>query len=708
MLNGYPSLKLKFSIEILYYGLALIGLIGITFLVFSPYIPYSITLTVGEVTPHTIVSPRYIEFQTKSDMLKTKELQGKRALLIEDVYSIDETVNKDIFSHIVNFFTTAKQYRSQAQKEGSKTLPPELTFLSKNNMKTLLSIPHKDIISLEYITIQNMKKLLSKGQKNIEPSLIQNQVKEDIKGLTLGKSTERLLLSIIMTYIKPNMVFDEARTSDLKRQEIDAMTPFTTILKKGEPIVYSDEVVSNQHIEAMQALNIYGVKANLFKFLGIFFVGSLLFVLIERFIYYFSPKIYKQKKYFLLIYLVMVLVISISRFFQLIPEISFIGNLQYLIPIPIASMIIAVVVTPNISLLCGTITSIFITMMYQNDIYLFFYLFFASCVTTFATYNVYKRTELIKAGYIIGLFNIVLVIIIGLLREINDPIWFGISALIGFSNGILSSMISLAITPYFEQAFNITTPQSLLEHLNLNHPLLKRLLMSAPGTYQHSLMVANLAEAASEAIGANSVLARTGAYFHDIGKLKRPQFYTENQFTNDNPHDSLSPRMSKIVIASHPKDGYELATKYKLPPIIKDFIMQHHGTGLVSFFYEQALQTESSKEYEPSKEEFRYSGPKPNFKESGIVMLADSVEAATRSMEKPTPAKIENLVEKIIRDRITDDQLSECPLTFNDIETIKHTFLTVFKGIHHSRIDYQEELSQMIEQHKPTLDHENK
>ncbi|NQY73981.1 MAG: HDIG domain-containing protein [Candidatus Margulisbacteria bacterium] len=697
MLNGRPFLKINFSLDFLYYLIALIGLMGLSFIVFSPYMPYSIKLQTGEMAIQTIVSPRYIEFQTENDLIKTKELQQQRASLVTAIYSIDESINKEIISTIVNFFTTAKQFRSQIETDVPKPTPSELKFLSRKNRRTIESLSHKDISSLEYVAIQNTKKLLSKGIKIIHPKRIYSQVKVDIQILGLGSSTEQLLNAIIMKHIKPNMVYDEAKTSDLKRKEVDATTPFTTILKKGEPIVYSEEIVTLPHIETMKALNIYGVKANLYKYFGILLVGALLFLLVERFIYYFSPKIYSQKKYFLLIYIVILLVVSLARLIQLIPDMNVIGSLQLLIPISISSIIIAVVISPNIALLCGTVTSIFITFMYQNDIYLFFYLFFASCATTFATHRVYKRTELIKAGYIIGLFNIVFIMTIGLLREINDPLWYALSALVGFSNGILSSMISLAITPYFEQAFNITTPQSLQEHSNINHPLMKRLLLTAPGTYQHSLMVANLAEAAAEAIYANPVLARTGAYFHDIGKLKRPQFYTENQFANENPHDSLTPRMSKIIIASHPKDGVELSNKYKLPSILKDFIMQHHGTSLVSFFYAQALHAESSKDSEPTKEEFRYPGPKPQFKESGIVMLSDSVEAAVRSLEKPTPTKIENLVEKIVTDRITDDQLSDCPLTFKDIETIKHTFLSVFKGIHHSRIDYQEELSQMFE-----------
>ena len=253
-------------------------------------------------------------------------------------------------------------------------------------------------------------------------------------------------------------------------------------------------------------------------------------------------------------------------------------------------------------------------------------------------------------------------------------------------------MLCMAFLPYFEQLFKITTQQTLLELSNLNHPLLKKLMLRALGTYQHSLMVANLAEAAAEEISANPILCRVGAYYHDIGKIKRRAFFSENQFTDENPHENIAPKMSQIIIANHIKDGIELAIRYKLPPAIKNIIEQHHGTSVISFFYEKAVLAKDQNDSDPLKDDFRYPGPKPNFKESGILMLADSVEAAVRSLIKPNLTKIENLLDTIFNDKIKDKQLSECPLTLSEIEVIKATFLTVFKGIYHNRVNYQEEL----------------
>ena len=357
-------------------------------------------------------------------------------------------------------------------------------------------------------------------------------------------------------------------------------------------------------------------------------------------------------------------------------------------------MILSTLVTPNISMITGAVNALLISFMYGNDLDLFVYLFLSNCIATFSSYKKYRRSELIYSGYIIGVFNVLIVVSLLFFKGAIGLNVFFTTMMIAFFNGVISSMITLAILPYLETVFTITTNQSLLEICNLNHPLLKQLMLKAPGTYQHSLMVANLSEAAAESINADTVLCRVGAYFHDIGKMKRPIFFVENQFSIENPHKSLTPRMSKRIIASHVKDGIDLAQKYRLPQILQSFITEHHGTSLVSFFYTQAMQVEDQKLSQTIIDEFRYSGPRPSLKETGIVSLADSVEAAVRSMDRPTISKIEVLIEKIFNDKLSDNQLENCPLSMSEITTIKITFLKIFRGIYHTRVDYQDEIKQ--------------
>ncbi len=267
-------------------------------------------------------------------------------------------------------------------------------------------------------------------------------------------------------------------------------------------------------------------------------------------------------------------------------------------------------------------------------------------------------------------------------------------------NGIASGILVLGILPIFEYLFKTVTNISLLELADFNHPLLNRLMLEAAGTYHHSLIVGNLSEAASQAVKANSLLARIGAYYHDIGKLSKPEYFSENQNININKHDTLTPAMSKLVIINHVKDGVELAKKYRLNPRFIDFIQQHHGSSLVYYFYRRALET-LEEDQEIKEEGFRYPGPKPKTKETAIVLLADSTEAATRALKDPTPAKIEEAVHKIINNKFIDGQLDECDLTLKDLEKISGIFIRILSVIYHSRVTYPEEKSANIRNQSP-------
>ncbi len=253
------------------------------------------------------------------------------------------------------------------------------------------------------------------------------------------------------------------------------------------------------------------------------------------------------------------------------------------------------------------------------------------------------------------------------------------------AGGVISGLIAVGLQPVFEAAFNLATPSKLLELANPNQPLLRRLLLEAPGTYHHSIVVANLAEAAAERIGANPLLARTGAYFHDIGKLKRPLYFKENQM-GENPHDHTNPYVSASIVTAHTRDGLQMAQKYHLPPEIQRIIVEHHGDTPVMYFYHKALQQADGKPVDVNS--FRYDGERPATKESAIVMLADTTEAAVRSMPDPTPQAIERFIERLLRGKIEDGQLSNSPLSLRDIDGICEAFCKVLNGVFHERIEY--------------------
>ena len=677
------------------YALAILGALVISGIIYFPRMPLNFDIVKGEPAIQTIRSPQYIEFQTPDDIKKTNQLRTARKQLINPIYSVDSSVQKDINAAVFSFFTSLRSKNTQES---------QLSFLKPTDRIALFELSEKNLLTLEHSVINTISILLKEGIKEINDTNINAKV-EEINFEHYPYQTIALISSICKQFIRPNLYIDEQRTKEITEEQLNAIAPFVTTFKSGQLIISQGDRYTEFHIEALKALKLYGSKTNATNFIGIFVVCTLLFLLFERFLYYFCGKLHKQASAYVLSYVLVLLIMLIALGLYSIQNVKFVDTLHFLIPLPAMIILTCLLLTPNIAMITGTACSILVAIMYQNNLYILLFLFFSTCTTAFSCYKVYKRSDLVSSGNVIGIVNVLVIFSIGVLTDIASPIWYLYNSIIGFMNGFLCAMISFALLPYFESLFKITTSFGLLETANLNHPLLKKLMLNAPGTYQHSLMVANLSEAAAESIGADVILTRIGAYFHDIGKMKRPIFFSENQFSTGNPHDSLSPRMSKMIISAHPKDGVEMAQKYKLPQILQDFIMEHHGTSLVSFFYDIARKNQDSPDHESLKEDFRYPGPKPKTKESGIIMLADAIEAAIRSIDKPTLPKIENLIEKIFIMKITDHQLDNSGLSLNDIQSIKATFLSMFKSIYHSRLDYEDELQKIVEQTKSKNSH---
>ncbi len=695
MSTGQHFLNKARILEIAYYLVAFVGLLTVTALVFTPVVPYYATVKAGEMSKQTVLAPRSATIQTTSDRAKTLTLRRQQIQAVEKVYSVNEALNKNIQLDMTQFFTSFQTIRATAPGTERKKFLDDISFLTPAQKSVLLSLDDTHFSLVETSVMDNTKALLAAGIDQVRPQELRQEVSSHLQIDRLDEGSQEVVVTLVLHFIQPNILFDESKTSERIHEAKAAIRPVQTFVWEGQPILLKGQLVSEQDIDVLKALHLYGLKGAFNRVAGIFGICFLLFLLIERYVYYFDPSV-SRPKYFLLIYVVMMICVLLSRVLLLVPKTPWIPAIEYLIPIAIVSMVLSVLMTSGISFLVGTVVSLLIACMFQFDLLVFLYLFLSNCAALFACHRIHKRTDLMKAGYTVGLVNIVLIVFFGFLKDAPSLSWFVLNGMLAFANGILCAMISFALTPYLESMFKIVTSMSLLELSNLNHPLLKKLSLEAPGTYQHSLVVANLAEAAADAIGADGALCRIGSYFHDIGKMKRPQFFTENQFSGENPHDALSPRVSVLIIASHVKDGVELASKYKAPLILKDFIVQHHGTSLVSYFYTQTVQQESPANPELLKDDFRYNGPKPQFKESGIVMLADSVEAAVRSLKKPSLDKIESLVDSIFSDKIQDGQLKACPLTFPEIETIRLVFLSILKSIYHTRINYQEELSAMM------------
>ncbi|MCX7661847.1 MAG: HDIG domain-containing protein, partial [Candidatus Omnitrophica bacterium] len=357
----------------------------------------------------------------------------------------------------------------------------------------------------------------------------------------------------------------------------------------------------------------------------------------------------------------------------------------YYLPFNTVSMLVSLLFSNiTLSFLINLAQVLVLLGLVKESLSLIGVVFIGSMLSGFVVLDKRKRMEVIRAGFFVGIIQAGLYL---LFIEKNFLLISG-----WLLNGLLSAIVVLGILPIFEFLFRTITNITLLELADFNHPLLQKLVLEAPGTYHHSLIVGNLSENAAKAINANSLLARIGAYYHDIGKLSKPEYFSENQVSlNESKHENLHPNVSKLVIMNHVKEGLSMAKKYHLHPRIIDFILQHHGTSLVYYFYRRALENLTNDNESLSEETFRYPGPKPQTKETAIVLLADSVEAAVRTLREPSASQIRDMVHKIINNKFIDGQLDECDLTLRDLEKIASVFIHILTGIYHKRIVYPEE-----------------
>ncbi|MEN8791095.1 MAG: HDIG domain-containing metalloprotein, partial [Lentimonas sp.] len=378
-----------------------------------------------------------------------------------------------------------------------------------------------------------------------------------------------------------------------------------------------------------------------------------------------------------------------------------ISMLPYTAPYALAPIIVAVLVGSSPAVLSALIVAVLFGIAQGNSIEFMLIAFLSGVVGSYASSNIRKRSQLVRAGLIAGATAAIAGAAVGMVNGFTIGL-VSQQAMIALIVGALTGIVAAGILPIFEQIFKITTEITLLELTDFNHPLLRRMQMEAPGTYHHSLMVANLSENAAAEIGASPLLCRVCCFFHDIGKLVKPEYFTENQRDGINPHDAQNPSMSALVIKAHVKEGVELAQKFKLPRVIVDVISQHHGTTLIKYFYFQAQQKQeveanaaapqkNGKPQEAKKVDestYRYDGPRPRFKESAIIFFADSVEAASRTLKKVTQPAVEELIDSIFKDRIEDGQLDECPLTFHELALIRRSFTYTVMNMLHVRIEY--------------------
>lgn len=639
---------------------------------------------------------------TVEDVKRTEQHKKEVAQKVEPVMAPAE--DEFIKNNLQTLQTSVMQIRKKEVQEAVKKEEIGILFdLSDNSKKDfiinfLLKADENslhEVFDKANLTLTNILRVgiteRDYEKDNIDKIILNNLVSN------VSKRQVSVIKAVLEQVIVPNLVVDEFATEIARKNAQNSVKPYEVVFQKGDKILFEGEPVTRLKRDALRqaGYNVYELNwTGLAAIYIIVFIGTFLFLCYMKFF----EKEFLEPKY-----------LAVSAFLTLF--LAFIGVIlptgfsPYVIPIPAFLILMSIFTKPRIAFVATVILLSIMSIGYQYNIqYLVAFLVLSLfSVIAISQIRYAERVDVIKTGFNIGLAGLLIVFSIYILEkcliEVDNVLLIKNCSFI-LLNGIFSAIIASGLMPLLESMFKIITPYGLAELGDHNQKLLKRLQMDAPGTYHHSLMVSNLCEAAAEAIGADPILARVGALYHDIGKLKRPLFFVENQsyFLIENPHNKFTPRISKMIITAHPKDGIEIAKEYRLPQVVQNFIIQHHGEGLASYFYNQAVQEEGVENVK--EEQFRYPGPKPNTKETAILMIADAVESAVRSLKNPTPEEIETMINKIIVERLNDGQLSDSPLTLKDIKTIAATFFRILRGMQHNRIKYQENVAAEFQKDK--------
>lgn len=717
------------------YGLFLLLGLLFYFSLSSDLLPKRYNITEGALSATEIIAPNQI-----LDSKATLQAQEAAAENVQPRYQIIPMRNENLVSSILDRIGNLNQddlisqmektdiYRAEIPKRARDFVTNFVNSARKNGTypETLLDQMQADINSQTYVipeeTYIKIPRLTPEDiiemkpvARNIVSQLMNDQiadaqtararVAEMVSTSSLSERTAReVVQELARLAIMANRFYDEEATKQAEVQARENTPP--VYIEQGDVLVKEGQRITPELYKLLDENKLLRTDVNYWPQLGLFLLAAMLSSGLLMYIRYSGqgPTGKAGFKYNNSQLLMLVLIFAITIFAMRIAAVvqsdirPYVG---YLAPVSIGAMLIAMLLDISLayfsSILFAVVASILLNVQ-QNTIFDFTFGFFVlvvSFVAVFATHRAGQRSTLLKGGIMVSLFGALTVLMIQMLGEepgIDISSWYAIGA--AFIGGLAAVVLVIGLMPFFETTFGILSALKLVELSNPNHPLLRKLLTETPGTYHHSVMVGNLSEAAAEAIGADGLLCRVGSYYHDIGKTKRPFYFIENQNNMENPHDSIDPKLSKSIIVAHARDGVEMQKEYKLPKPIRDIAEQHHGTTFLHYFYHKALKQAEEKGVEPdfTEDDFRYPGPKAQSKESAVIGIADSVEAAVRSLRSPTVNQVETMIEKIIKSRLDDHQFTDCDLTLRELDIIAKTLQESVMGIFHSRIQYPEEI----------------
>jgi len=713
--------------------------------------PYSSHLplksSVGSIAQNDIRADRDLVVM---DRAATEKKKSELIASFEPVFDFDADIAAFQNARLVRAFTAAEHVlrpfgreasplpgsatgRSEALKRirtdfeaalGSPLTDREFNILKRSDFspdllndisKLLFATYQLNIVSRgDFMTLEHARGIMTRNVKTHQENDLRNLyslvILEDLKPFLqkhapamLGpfrSDVRELAVSIVARLAQPNLTLNKHASEARKQSLLEKMQPVYIKILKNEFIIREGQPITPQvadQIEAFeQALGGGKIRGGVL-FLGILSTVLLIMTVMHRS----SERVPKSPQGDLIdllflgtVSILQMLLVRMGMFIaeavhHAFPLVSM-EALYFAIPFALGPVLVAGFITRNMALVFAIFSSLLVTFLFDDKILFFLLSFLGGAVSVHHMIYFNQRSAFYRAGIFAGLINMLVILCAGMLSGhlFSADLFLKLAG--GLTGGILSGIIVSGIAPLLESLFGYTTHIKLLELANLNQPLLQRMIVESPGTYHHSIVVASLVEAAAEAIQADSLLAKVSAYYHDIGKLTKPLYFIENQQNWKNKHDKLSPKMSSLVIISHVKDGCDLAQRFKLGRTLTDIIRQHHGTGVVSYFYEKAQKDKDPSIRSIPESDFRYPGPKPQTKEAGLVLLGDVVEASSRTLTDPTPSRIRNLVQTRIKQVYADGQLDNCELSLRDLHKIADVFERTLNAIFHQRVDYPE------------------
>lgn len=641
------------------YRFLLLSIIFFIFGVFVEAIRLKPNYTVGSIAESDIIAYKNVTYSV--DLLDDN-IQDKIFRNTTPEYDKIPEVNKETRIAINEFFRDLR----------------ETKFYNDDDIK-------KFIQSRKYnLTVEDVKKILIRVE---DPSYLVNisDIVSEIydEGIIRTEDFPRIIrekeiradnldLKFLKNFIKPNLKLNEQETEKKIADNIASLKDREVNIYKGDTIVKKGDIIDNDAYLKLEKLGMVRGGAKIIKITGL----VITFIILIALLYTILKRNCKELMESNVFYPMLITIIFLDVLY-----IIFLKNNYFTYILPFAMLpLIGTILGGRLFSFVLTFTNILVLSREESWLLV---MIAVALVAIYKADNLTSRSDIIKISLFLGIFQAVVSVSYGLVNQLNLVLLMTIIIFSVFG-GLITGVISLGVLPYFENTFDILTNMRLLELSDFSHTLLKQLLVKAPGTFHHSIMVGALAESGAEAINANATFARIASYYHDIGKMKRPEFFVENQKGGENPHNKTKPSLSALILTSHTKDGYIMGKQNKLPKEILDVILEHHGTTLVQFFYYKALEN-GEKVVESN---FRYSGPKPKTKESGIILMADTVEAAVRTLEDKSREGIENFIRYLIRTKIDDNQLSDSALTLGEIEKVIQAFVNTLQGVYHERIKY--------------------